>query len=287
MQTQGAILMVVVALLGCSCLACPISWIGWEGIPGSGRVIEETYQVSGFTGVELATVGNLRIEVGEKEELRIEAEDNLIEYFEIGVDGGKLKIGNRTGVSLRPTRPVNFYLTVKELDTIVISGSGNVDAPNLAAERLSVVLSGSGNMEMDELDADRVEMRITGSGDLDIAASEAGAQAVTLTGSGDVAIGDLVADKIEIKITGSGSIDILGGEVEEQRVTLTGSGDYQARHLASDEAHVRVTGSGGAAVEVKERLETTILGSGDVHYAGGATVTQSVTGSGDVVRVGP
>ena len=246
MQTQGAILMVVVALLGCSCLACPISWIEWEGIPGSGRVIEETRQVSGFTGVELTTFGNLHIEVGEKEELRIEAEDNLIEYFEVSVNGGKLKIESQTGVSLRPTRPVNFYLMVKELDTIVTSGSGDIDAPDLAAERFSLVITGSGDMEVDSLDADRLDVRITG----------------------------------------SGSTDIRGGEVEEQRVTLTGSGDYQARHLVSDEAQVRVTGSGGATVKVRDWLEVTILGSGDVHYAGSPKVTQSVTGSGDIVRVG-
>ena len=110
MKTQGAILMVVVALLGCSCLACPVSWMDQQGIPGSGRVVEETRQVSGFTGIELATFGDLHIQVGEKEELRIEAEDNLIEHFVVSVHAARLKIETQPGVSLRPTKPVNFYL---------------------------------------------------------------------------------------------------------------------------------------------------------------------------------
>ena len=124
-------LLLVVALGAQGC-------VGFRPVYGSGRVVEEELKVSDFTGVKLATFGDLYIETGDEETLRIKAEDNLIRYFESGVTGDSLEIGQQVGVTLHPRRPVRFYLTVKKLDTIALSGSGNIKTPDLAAERISV-----------------------------------------------------------------------------------------------------------------------------------------------------
>jgi hypothetical protein len=260
--------------------------VGFRPVYGSGRVVEEEREVSGFTGVEMATFGDLYIETGDEEKLRIEAEDNLIRYFEIGVIGDRLKIGQQMGVTLRPIRPVRFYLTVKELDTIALSGSGNIKAPDLAAERILVTITGSGDVKVEDLRADAINVRITGSGNLDIAGSEAREQKIAIYGSGDVKIGDLDVDKIGVQITGSGNLDISAGEVEEQDITVNGSGDYDARDLASSKAKVRITASGSTAIRVRDHLRVHISGSGDVHYVGDPTLDQTVTGSGNIERVG-
>jgi hypothetical protein len=82
--------------------ACDIGY--GRTVRGSGRIIEEDRSVGGVTGVNLATIGDLTIEVGNRESLRIEAEDNLLEYFETEVRGGTLRIRVREGVNLRTTR---------------------------------------------------------------------------------------------------------------------------------------------------------------------------------------
>ena len=282
MKMQAFIIVATSVVVAVSSLGCCM--VGWSGARGSGRLVEKALAVKDFTGVELATFGNLTIEVGNKEELRVEAEDNLIKYFEADVFGDTLKIDSRPGVNIRPTRRVHFYLTVKELDTLIVTGSGDVEAPDLKAERFLVKITGSGDVTMRGLDADDVKVRITGSGNLDISSVEAKRQEITVTGSGDVEIGDLDTDEIKAHITGSGNLDIRDGRAEEQRVTLSGSGSYGAEHLESDEADVRIGGSGGVTVHVRERMEVKITGSGDVHYIGSPRVEQSVTGSGDVVR---
>jgi hypothetical protein len=215
-------------------------------VRGSGRVVEEKRQVSGFTGVNLAGIGTLYIELGAGEELRIEAEDNLMRYFETEVRNGMLRIKHQDRVNLRPQKPVSFYLTVKELDTIGVSGSGEIEAPGLSAKRLSVSVSGSGDVEM----------------------------------------GDLAADALEAKISGSGSVDIAGGNVEKQDVTISGSGKYEARDMESARARVRVTGSGEVTIRVRDHLQANIIGSGDVRYVGSPTVDKTVIGSGAVEEIG-
>ena len=119
MERRGfvALVVLVMALSALGCVCGPISFgtggFGWPGtVRGSGQVVEEERPVSGVTGVELATFGDLTIELGDEEELRIEAEENLIPYFDTEVRGGVLVIKQRPNVRLVSRRPVNFYLTV-------------------------------------------------------------------------------------------------------------------------------------------------------------------------------
>ena len=87
------LVVLVIALSTLSCVCGPINFgtarFGWPGtVRGSGRVAEEERPVSGITGVKLATFGDLTIEVGDEEELRIQAEENLIPYFETEMRNG-------------------------------------------------------------------------------------------------------------------------------------------------------------------------------------------------------
>jgi hypothetical protein len=284
MKRTGLIVGLVIAFVTLSSVAC--GGIGAGTVRGSGRVVEKTFEVSDFSGVELATFGELVIEIGEEESVRVEAEENLIDYFEVTVENGMLKIDNRDFVALHPTKPVKFYLTARELDTIVLSGSGNVDAPDLEGEQISITISGSGDLRADDLSAGEIALKIDGSGTLEVAGNQAGRQEIAVSGSGDVRIDDLEADELEVRVSGSGNVRVSGGEAKEQRVAVHGSGDYHAGGLASEEANVTITGSGSADVRVSGRLEARITGSGDVRYAGSPDVSRTVTGSGDLVRVG-
>jgi hypothetical protein len=246
-----------VALQGC---------VGFTIVRGSGRVSEEERNVSGFDEVALSGQGTLHIEVGRKESLRIEAERNLMRYLETKVHGDRLRIGVQNGVLLRNTRPIHYYLTVKDLDTLVLSGSGKVIAPDLEASSFAVSVSGSGEVEMDDLKASDVRIRICGTGDL--------------------SMDELDADVLDVNISGSGDLDIAGGDVKEQVVTISGSGKYMARGLESESARTRISGSGTATVQVSEALDAHVTGSGSVHYLGRPAVETAISGSGDIKHIG-
>jgi hypothetical protein len=283
MKQQGLIVLVVLAL-ALSSLACSFS--GFATVRGSGHVVEENRAVSGFTGVNLATLGNLQIQLGDPEGLRIEAEDNLIPYLETIVSGDQLEIRSQDGIQLRPTRSVNFYLTIKSLDSIALAGSGNIVAPDLKASRFYVRLSGSGDMTLGKLYATDIEMQLTGSGNLRVAGATAQDQQITLSGSGDVELGNWNAETAEVRITGSGGFEASSGAIKEQRVTLSGSGEYRAEGVDSATTEARITGSGSMTVRVHDRLSALISGSGSVRYAGSPQVETTVTGSGRVRPIG-
>ena len=89
---------VVVSVMALSILACQVG--GLTVVRGSGDVVEEVREVSGFTGVALLEgIGELTIKGGETESLRIEAEDNLMPYLETEVRKGTLEIDVQDGVN--------------------------------------------------------------------------------------------------------------------------------------------------------------------------------------------
>jgi hypothetical protein len=243
-NTRHTNLLTILILATLVLSACSIG--DGKTVRGSGNVVEETRAVSGVTGVNLATIGHLIIEVGDTESLRIEAEDNLMEYLETDVLSGKLRIGTQDNVNLDPKRPVNYYLTVKGLDTIVISSSGDIQAPDLEAGQFSITIASSGNLEM----------------------------------------GVLNADTLEVDISSSGNLDIAGGQVKTQNVTISSSGKYTARDLASAEADVRLNSDGSATIWVSDYLKANLSSSGDLRYRGDPTVDATTTSSGDVIQIG-
>ena len=146
-------------------LAC--SFVGWGAVRGSGRVEQETRQIRNVDSVKLTGSGKLYIELGEREELVIEAEENLLDRIESRVVNGELILGPKGTVNLRPLREINYYLTMAELEGIKITGSGNVYVPALEADELSVSILGSGDVEIERIAGRDLEVVVAGSGDID------------------------------------------------------------------------------------------------------------------------
>ncbi len=254
-------------------------------VRGSGDLVEETRQVSDFTGVELASLGNLSIAVGETESLRIEAEDNLLKYIETEVRDGELRIASRPNVNLLPTKGIYFFLTVKDLEDVLISGLGNVDIADLETTRLSVEISGAGDVDMEDVSAEALHVRIGGGGDVNAGEVNVGTLAVDIGGGGGVDVAELNADALEVEISGLGDLHVRAGEVVRQEIVITGGGNHRARGLDSADTCVRLSGLGSATVRVRDSLSVDISGGGSVRYVGNPTVEQDVSGLGHVDRI--
>ena len=265
-------------------VALLISGCGFQMVSGSGRIAAETRNLSGFTSVSLAGIGNVYLTQGAAESVRIEAEDNLIPYFDTSVQGSTLKIGIKDqcmGISLQPTKPVKFYVTLPRVEAVTLAGSGNIVAGQIQAGAFRISLLGSGNISTDALTATNLDILLSGSGNVRLGTVSASQVNANIAGSGDIQVDTLTADKVSSKTAGSGNIS-LGGTVTEQSAEILGSGDYLANGLRSATATLRVTGSGNSQVSTSRTLNVTILGSGDVAYSGHPTVNASIAGSGKV-----
>jgi hypothetical protein len=215
-------------------------------IRGTGDITSETREVSDFSAVNLAGIGNVVVDYGERESLRIEAEDNLLPYLETEVEGDTLSIGIREGVNVIPTQGIFYYLTVRDLDEVQVSGLGNIDVPRLEGTTVALKISGGGDINVEEV----------------------------------------LAKRLDVLLSGLGNLTIEGGEVANSDVRLTGAGNYNASDMASEVVSVEVTGLGSAGVWAQDALDAKITGGGSVQYKGKPQVTQEITGLGEVRAVG-
>lgn len=276
--TPIAILLAVLFVSGC----------GMQIVTGSGNVKTESRNVRSFSGITLAGIGDVYVTQGENSSVRIEAEDNLIPYFDTSVSGSTLNIGIKNqylGVILQPTKPVKFYVTTPKITSLTLFGSGNIFAGDIQAGDIDISVLGSGNITTDNLAAVNVAAKLAGSGNIALGKVSATEVTANIAGSGNIKLATISADKVSATTSGSGSISI-SGKVTDQQIAILGSGDYLASGLKSETANVRVTGSGNSEITVSETLDVTILGSGDVHYSGSPRINVSTAGSGKAIQIG-
>jgi hypothetical protein len=263
------------------------SGCGYQIVAGSGNVVTENREVSGFHAVTLAGIGDVILTQGQTESLSIEAEDNLIPYFEIKVEAGTLVIGIKPaniGVNLQPTRPVKFYVSLPEIQAITVAGSGTLQAGDLQSADFHISLLGSGNISTGNLAAGAVNIDLAGSGDISLQAVTASSLHISILGSGNTRLASLDADSLNTTISGSGDV-FLTGQVASQSLHILGSGDYSAGDLESQTADVTVSGSGSSLLSVSDRLDVNILGSGGVSYYGQPVINFDSSGSGDLTHL--
>lgn len=267
MKSKISFTLVVVALVF-SILACNAvlgSSFGGESVSGSGVIAEESRDLRDISGVQLAMQGTLHITVGSNESLRIEAEDNLLEYIQTNVSAGKLVIETRQGINLRNTRPINYYLVVERLNTAVISSSGDIVIGDLQSDSFTATINSSGNLSIGNLDCSSLHIEISSSGNLSIS--------------------KLIGDSISIRISSSGNLEIMAGQVQSQNITISSSGEYRARNLSSVDVEVTITSSGTATIRVSDLLTGRLSSSGDIYYIGNPNVNVRMTSSGKTVQI--
>lgn len=223
-----------------------VSWSwGSEQVQGSGRIVKQARQVSGFTGLSLGVPGRVELRIGNSEGVTIEADDNVLPLLETVVDGGTLRIRPARRNLNFQTKAIRVVVQARSIDRLSLGGSGSIEADPLRAKRLDLDLGGSGSINLKGVEAETVSVSLGGSGDVQAA----------------------------------------GGTVGKLSVSIGGSGDVDMGRVQATSASVSLAGSGDATVWPRERLSVSLAGSGDVHYYGDPQVSKSTVGSGEVKRL--
>lgn len=224
------------------------NWAGSQ-IKGSGVARTETRAVGDFHKITLGVGARLEIRQGPSEGLSITGDDNIVPLIETVVDNGTLKIRWADRVHGSTSyKSLNIVVNVTNVDSLNLSGSGEMHAAQLKAGDLRATISGSGEIAIDTLEANSLNISLAGSG--------------TLTAAGHV-------NTLDATISGSGELAAAKLESRNARVTLQGSGD--AAVWATETLNATIAGSGEVTYHGKPKVTRTIAGSGNVSRAGDAS----------------
>jgi len=213
--------------------------VSGERVTGSGNIIDEDRPVSGIERVRLEIPANLYIHQASEEALTIRGDDNLLPLLVTEVSGGELVIKFKPFTSARPSKPIEIYLTVKNLEELGNSSSGNITVHFLKTGDFHLGLYSSGNVEVEEIQADQLTADISSSGEVLVKGSASQLE-LNLTSSGSFQAGDLQAQDARVNLSSSGEATLW--VLENLDVTITSSGNVT--YFGNPRVNQNITSSG-------------------------------------------
>ena len=236
MQTKTLSAILVLAVITLTITGCIIVFDG-KSVEGSGNLITDEREVSEFNKVHLKGSGNVFLSLGEKQSLIIKTDDNIMPLIKTDVSGKKLTISNGKH-HLRPT-VFEVFITVKNLEDVTISGSGDVRGNDrFVAEAFFAEISGSGDIDL-EVETGMLESKISGSGTIHLS-GKAEDYTVSISGSGEINAFDVQAKTVSVKISGSGNCRVYATESLDAKISGSGDVYYKGR----PQINTRISGSG-------------------------------------------
>ena len=192
-------------------------------VRGSGDAGAQERHVGPFHAVELA--GSLDVEVhtgpGHHHKVEVTGDDNLLSYVDTYVDDGVLHVAWEDGVNVNPRRDMIVHVCAPHIDTVEVSGSGDIDVEGVHGDTFHASVLGSGDIVAAGA-CDRVVASVTGSGDIDLGGVVAKAAKASIEGSGDIFV--FAEDSVMVEIEGSGDV-VYRGDPGSVTSDIAGSGD--------------------------------------------------------------
>lgn len=271
-------------------------------IDGTGDIVEETRDVSGFVGVTNTGSYDVYITQADNYSVKVIANENLLPVIETYNSGGTLLIKTREFQCIRSSDPIEVHITMPDIEQLNLTGSGMIYMPSIEGDEIELALTGSGTLDVDSIYASEVTVRHSSSGHMNMNLIHTGTGDIRLSGSGEIDFGQMDAAELQIRHSSSGAIHggiynavngdirlsgsgrlVLDGDCETMATSHTSSGRLDVLDVISTDVECHASGSGNTYVHADGLLDVTILGSGDVIYAGSPEeIVYRITGSGNV-----
>lgn len=185
-------------LLTCMLYAC-------EFKSGSGVMETQTRNVSAFTGIEVSDGLEVILEKG-AQNVRVEADDNLINDVVTEVSGSVLKI-YFDGNSLNDS-DIKVYVTVDDLTEIRASASAEIKIEGIYRTTSLKCTASSGAEIEGEIDAPEVVLTASSGSDIKLLGRARSVQATASSGSEIDAI-NLKAEDAEVTVSSGAKIEVF------------------------------------------------------------------------------
>ena len=188
-------------------------------------MVEESRDISGFTGVLVSSGIDVYLSEGNDFEVRVEADENLIDVIETTMNGSMLEVGTDR-VNIRNAKSKKVYISLPELSALKISSAGDCKGQTLFhCDDLDLSVSSAGDLNL-EVKARRIDLDISSSGDVKLA-GETEDFVVSLSSAGDLYAFDLQAGNVEVNVSSAGDARVYATEEISMSASSAGNIYYK------------------------------------------------------------
>lgn len=235
------LLVVAVCMIGAGAISFANK--DWGSEKGSGVMKTEERSVGEFHSVESNGFMDVYVTQGSTGPVRIEGDDNLLQYITTEVSNGVLEIGMKEG-SYTTNSDMKIYVSMSDIKNLTIAGSGSIQGQNsFTTGDIGLEIEGSGNINVNG-SFKNVKSEIGGSGDI-LVKGTAVAQSIEVNGSGDVRADELqTSGNCSVEINGSGDCRVHTNGL--LKAEINGSGDIKYKGTPTS-VDTEINGSGSIA----------------------------------------
>jgi hypothetical protein len=197
--------------------------------------------LSGFSAVDVEGSFDVYITQGSAESVTVDAPANIMDHIVTEVREGSLiikdKHKNGWGDWNGNHKKVIVHVTVRDINAIGISGSGNVYfRDGIKAEKLNIEVSGSGDAA-GKIEVKKLDCSVSGSGNIKIS-GHANDSNISVSGSGNYSAKELPTVNTNVEVSGSGNASVSASS--SIAAAVSGSGDVSytggAQHVTKSKS---------------------------------------------------
>jgi Putative auto-transporter adhesin, head GIN domain len=190
-------------------------------IEGSGNVITKDVAVQSFEELEAKGIFNVILTQGSKEAVKIEAEDNLQQLFEVKNEGKKLIVSMKKDSHFNSHQKMIVYITFKNLKSMDLKMVGNLTTEgNLNFQDLSLENKSVGSVDL-KLAAQKLDIKNKSVGNLKLS-GKANNAVIRTNSVGSIKASDFVVQTMDIDNDGIGSAEVNAAKELKVRESFLG-----------------------------------------------------------------
>lgn len=235
-------------------------------ITGSGNIITRRVNIADFSRIETSRAVHLVVEKRSGREAIIEADDNIMPYVIVEVDGGCLNVGidddikSLNNVTVKVTVPSDGNISaISASSASRVTVETEIKSPKLmldasSAANINITKSDVGTCSIDASSAANVEGAI-----------KADNCVIDMSSASDVNVA-LLAVKCDVTATSAASAT-LSGEAGNIEITVSSAAKVDAMDLNARNADVSASSSGSIKITCMKSIDASASSGGSVKYA--------------------
>lgn len=233
---------------------------------GSGNIITRRVNIADFSRIETSRAVHLVVEKRSGREAIIEADDNIMPYVIVEVDGGCLNVGidddikSLNNVTVKVTVPSDGNISaISASSASKVTVQAEIKTPKLmldasSAANINITKSDVGTCSIDASSAANVEGAI-----------KADNCVIDMSSASDVNVA-LLAVKCDVTATSAASAT-LSGEAGDIEITVSSAAKVDAMDLNARNADVSASSGGSIKITCMKSIDASASSGGSVKYA--------------------
>lgn len=235
-------------------------------ITGSGNIITRSVNIADFSRIETSRAVHLVVEKRSGRKAIIEADDNIMPYVIVEVDGGCLNVGidddikSLNNVTVKVTVPSDGNISaISASSASKVTVQAEIKTPKLmldasSAANINITKSDVGTCSIDASSAANVEGAI-----------KADNCVIDMSSASDVNVA-LLAVKCDVTATSAASAT-LSGEAGDIEITVSSAAKVDAMDLNARNADVSASSGGSIKITCMKSIDASASSGGSVKYA--------------------